>query len=512
MTPIPNLRGAHVTVVGLGIEGVDLVRHLTSEGAAVVVSDRRPPEELGDQLTAIADCHATLSLGANRAEAVAGADYVFASQGVPAELPELAAARAGGIPVSSMAELFMERCPAPVTGITGSAGKTTTTALVGAMLASAGVDHVVGGNIGVGMLSLLERIRPETRVVIELSHTQLATVSRSPHVACVTNVTPNHLDRFSWDDYVGLKRRIFEFQGPDDVVVLNLDDAVCSGFAREAPGRVVGTSRRGELPGDGALLRAGSDGGMDGGAVVVARRDGAERVVLRRDEIRLRGEHNVENVLSAVALAGELALPDAPVADAVRAFGGVPHRLELVATAGDVQYVNDSIATTPERTLAGMRSYVEPLVLLLGGRHKQLPLAELGAAAAARCRAVIAFGEAGPLFARAVRDAGGAARSAGYAGGAARSAGYAGGAARSAGYAGGAARSAGYAGGAAPAIIEVATVEEAVRAAAAAAAPGDVVLFSPAGTSFDAYRNFEERGRAFAAAARALDAPDGSAR
>jgi len=199
---------------------------------------------------------------------------------------------------------------------------------------------------------------------------------------------------------------------------------------------------------------------------VVARRGADERIVMRRDEIPLRGEHNVENVLSAVALANELALPDAPVADAVRAFRGVPHRLEPVGDVGGVRYVNDSIATTPERTLAGMRSYAEPLVLLLGGRHKQLPLAELGAAAAARCRAVVTFGEAGPLFASVVRDAG--------------------------------------APSAAPVIREVATVAEAVRAAATLAAPGDVVLFSPAGTSFDAYRNFEERGRAFRDAVAAL--------
>lgn len=461
MTPIPNLRGARVTVVGLGIEGIDLVRHLTSEGASVTVSDSRPPSELVDQLAAIAEIvdrgAATLSLGANRPADTATADYVFASQGVPAALPALRAAREAGVPISSMAQLFLERCPAPVAGITGSAGKTTTTALVGAMLAAGGIDHVVGGNIGVGLLSLLPRIRAHTRVVIELSHTQLASVDRSPQLACVTNVTPNHLDRFSWDEYVGLKRRIFAFQGADNSVVLNLDDEICAGFASEAPGRVVGTSLRRSLPGDGARVRDDA---------VVARRDGDERTLFRRDEIPLRGDHNVENVLSAVAIAAELAVADGAIVEAVRGFRGVPHRLEHVATVAGVTYVNDSIATTPERTLAGLRSYDGLLVLVLGGRHKDLPVAGLAAEVAKRCRAVIAFGEHGPLFAAAVRER---------------------------------------AGGGTPVVREVASVGEAVRAAAEEARAGDVVLFAPAGTSFDAYRNFEARGQAFRDAVAGLE-------
>jgi UDP-N-acetylmuramoylalanine--D-glutamate ligase len=458
MTPTPNLRGARVTVVGLGIEGIDLVRYLSREGARVTVSDARPAEQLPEQLAAIEGCEVTLSLGGNREEAMTAADVVFVSQGVPQDLPGLRAARRKGVPVSSMTRLFMERCPAPITGITGSSGKTTTTALVGAMLEAAGAEHVVGGNIGVGLLSLLDRIRPETRVVVELSHTQLESVDRSPHLACVTNVTPNHLDRYSWSSYVGLKRRIFEFQRPEDVVVLNVDDEVCAGFVEEAPGHVATTSMRREIAtADGALLREGR---------VVVRRGGEESEVLPRAEIRLRGEHNVENLLSAAAVAAQIELPDSAIAEAARTFRGVAHRLEDVGTVRGVRYVNDSIATTPERTLAGMHSYHEALVLLLGGRDKQLPLREMAVEAARRCRAVIAFGEAAALYASAVREV---------------------------------------RDGEAPAVREVETVEEAVRAAAELAREGDVVLFSPAGTSFDAYRNFEQRGRAFQEAVRALE-------
>ncbi len=449
MTPTPNYRGASVTVIGLGIEGIDLVRFLTVQGADVTVSDARPETALTEQLESIADCAPRLSLGANRVEDVSGADAVFVSQGVPQDLPPLRAARRAGVPISSMSQLFLEQCPAPVAGITGSSGKTTTTALTGAMLATAGIDHVVGGNIGIGLLGLLDEIEPSTTVVVELSHTQLETVNRSPELACVTNVTPNHLDRYSWTSYVDLKRRLFQFQGEDDLAIFNLDDEVCAGFAEEAPGRVAFTSMRREIAGDGALL-------VDG---VVVRRDGGEdHRVLDRSEIALRGDHNVENVLSATAVATRLGVPDEAIAEAVRSFTGVPHRLEPVATVAGVSYVNDSIATTPERTLAGLRSFEEPIVLLLGGRDKHLPLRELASLAAERCRAVITFGEASDLFAGAVRDARDGER---------------------------------------PLVEQMNDVASAVRRASEIAEAGDVVLFAPAGTSFDAYRTFEQRGADF---------------
>ena len=249
-----------MTVVGLGIEGIDLVRYLAPRGARVTVSDARPAEQLGDALAAIDNLDVTLSLGANREEDLVGADTVFASQGVPQDLPALRAARRAGVPISSMTRLFLEVCPAPVAGITGSSGKTTTTALVGAMLEASRADYVVGGNIGVGLLGLLDRIEPQTRVVLELSHTQLESVEVSPHIACVTNVTPNHLDAYSWSAYVGLKRRIFEFQHSGDIAIFHIDDEVAAGFAEEAPGLVRYTSVERSLPGDGATVSGGFSG------------------------------------------------------------------------------------------------------------------------------------------------------------------------------------------------------------------------------------------------------------
>ncbi len=444
----PELQGLPVTVVGLGIEGIDLVRYLSSQGARVTVSDSRSAAQLREAIDAIADCDATLSLGENRARDLTAAETVYVSQGVPANLPALEAARAAGVPISSMTRLFFEHCPAPIAGITGSSGKTTTTALVGAMLDVAGIDHATGGNIGVGLLGLLDGIEPETRVVVELSHTQLETLDESPALACVTNVTPNHLDHYSWDGYVDLKRRVFRFQGEHDLAILNLDDEVCAGFALEAPGRVAATSMS-ALPADGAALD---------GETIVRREGGRSVAVMQRDEVALRGDHNVANVLSAIAVATRLGVSDEAAAEAVRAFSGVPHRLETVATVAGVEYVNDSIATTPERSLAGLRAFAQPVVLLLGGRDKRLPAGTLAAEAAARCRAVVTFGEASELFASAVGEA----------------------------------RE-----GSTPPIEQVDDVAAAVAAAARHAQRGDVVLFAPGGTSFDAYRTFEQRGEDF---------------
>lgn len=445
-----------MTVVGLGIEGIDLVHFLTREGARVTVSDSRPADRLAEALAEIEADAPALSVGANDPDVLLAADAVYVSQGVPWRLPALEAARARGVLVSSMTRLFFELCPAPITGITGSSGKTTTTALTGAMLDAADIENVVGGNIGVGLLALLDDIGPETRPVVEVSHTQLQSVETSPRWACLTNVTPNHLDQFSWDDYVDLKRRIFTYQQPGDVAVFNLDDPVSRELATGARGETRFTSLAASLPGDGVALEGG---------YVVRHEAGASTRVLAREDLQLRGDHNVANVLQATALASLLGAPDEAIAEAAREFSGVPHRLETVATIRGVTWVNDSIATTPERTLAGLRSYTERVVLLLGGRDKNLPLAELTAEASARCRAAVTFGEAGDLFASALR-------------------------------------------GGAPALhLERAVdVERAVEVAARLALPGDVVLFSPAGTSFDAYPNFERRGEVFREAVRALGA------
>lgn len=460
-----GLGGRRVLVVGLGIEGIALTRYFGSRGYQVTVTDARPADALEGPLTALADVPFTHALGGSDPDLAAAVDVLYVSQGVPLSLPLVGAARARRVPVRSIATLLFDICAGRIIGITGSAGKTTTTALTAAIVQASGRPHVLCGNIGAWPLDELQRATPETLVVAEISHTQLQLLERSPAVACVTNVTPNHLDQFSWEEYVDFKRRLVRQQTPQDIAVLNLDNPVTRSFRRDTRAETLFTSMSGDTPGDGTFVRDGW---------VTWRRNGIEQPVLAAAEVPLRGAHNLENVLSATAIAGACAIAMPTVAEAVRAFRAVPHRLEVVAHHGGVTWVNDSIATAPERTLAGMRSFAEPLVLLLGGRDKNLPLAELAAECVRRCRAVIGFGEAGPAFAEAVRqavqDRDGRATDA---------------------------TTSTVAGG--PTVTAVQTLAEAVTAAAAMTHAGDVVLFAPAGTSFDAYPNFERRGEAFRA-------------
>jgi UDP-N-acetylmuramoylalanine--D-glutamate ligase len=449
-----DFKGKQVTVVGLGIEGVDLVRFLHAQDARITVSDAKPAEKLRPRLEQIADVPARLSLGTNDPHDLLTADAIFLSQSVPLDLAGLAEARQRGIPISSMFKLFLELCPGPVAGITGSSGKSTTTALVGEMFRRDGRPHFVGGNIGVALLSHLANLTPDTWVVLEVSHTQLQLLpERSPNVACLLNITPNHLDRFSWDEYRRLKADILRYQKSDDHAVLGYDDTEARALAEHTPGKVLYFSLASDIPGDGAFLR--------NGWVVFARGD-REKRLFPIESLRLPGRHNWANAVAAAAVASVCGLRPQAIARATSEFQGLPHRLEFVHQLGGVAYYNDSIATTPERTLAALRSFSQPLLLLLGGREKHLPLEELAEEACRRCRAVIFFGESGPLLEEAVQRA--AAR-----------------------------RSADDR----PKLTRVTTLAGAVEAAHALAQPGDAVVLSPACTSYDAYDNFEERGADF---------------
>ena len=445
-----SVRGKRALVYSLGIEGRDLAAWMVANGASVVMSDTRP-DTLLREAAAVAPAGVERVLTGEPLLDPAGFDLLAVSQSVLRHGPEVKRARALGIPVVSQLQLFLRLCRGRLLGITGSSGKSTTTALVGAMAAAAGVEHVVGGNIGEPLLGRVDEIEPSTLVVLEISHTQLQYVDRGPEIAAITNVTPNHLDQFSWDEYVGLKRRILELQCTESVAVLNADDEESRYFAGEV---------RGELQWASASGRERRGAWVEDGEVMVGREGEPERVVAVA-EVRLRGAHNLANVVMACAVASAAGFPPAAMAEAVRTFGGVPHRLEVVGRAGGATWVNDSIATSPERTMAGLAAFSEPVVLLLGGRDKNLPLGGLREAVAHRCRAAVCFGEAGRLFYDGVATA-------------------------------------------APKHALVANMEEAVAAAARLAEAGDVVLLSPGGTSFDIYANFEARGMAFRRLVRSL--------
>jgi UDP-N-acetylmuramoylalanine--D-glutamate ligase len=440
----PQVRGKRVLVYSLGIEGRDLSGWLLQHGANVTISDTRSE-------TALRAAGAQAPAGIERLVTGSalldpkGFDLVAASQSILRYNPALARARELGIPITSQMRLFLQLCPARTIGITGSSGKSTTTALVGAMAQEAGIDSVVGGNIGEAMLARLDQLTRDMTVILEISHTQLQYTDRSPGIAAVTNVTPNHLDQFSWDEYVGLKRNLLAFQHREDSAVLNSDDHTSRALMASVKGKLVRCSITEEVPGDGAWVSRDE---------ILVRSGGRPAAVLPIADIRLRGQHNLANVTMACAIAGEAGWPVDAMARAIRSFTGVPHRLQVVGRAGGATWVNDSIATSPERAIAGLRSFTEPVVLLMGGRDKNLDLDGLREIARERCRAIVCFGESGPLFHEAMREA-------------------------------------------VPDCALVRTLDEAVSAAASRVQPGDVVLFSPAGTSFDAYPNFEVRGQAF---------------
>ncbi|MFO7321553.1 MAG: UDP-N-acetylmuramoyl-L-alanine--D-glutamate ligase [Chloroflexota bacterium] len=449
MTQDP-LAGKRVGIIGLARQGKALARWLPTRGASVVAADSKTAEQL--KLNPDDYPGVQFMLGGNIEGFLDGMDLLCLSGGVPLDLPVVQAAVARGIPLSNDAQLFLERCPAPVIGITGSAGKTTTTTLVGLMMKNAGYTTWVGGNIGDVLLDVFDQVQPDHRVVMELSSFQLELATVSPAISAITNLTPNHLDRHgTMEAYVRAKANILLHQRPDDIAVLCRDDAVTYALQDAVVGDLVWFSARDMVP-DGTFL-AGQRIVLSG----LASPDGEPHVIGERGDIPLRGEHNVLNVLAACAIAGSAGVAPDVMMDTVRSFQGVPHRLEVVREVGGVTYINDSIATAPERVVAALRSFDEPIVLLAGGRDKKLDWSQMVALALHKTRHIIAFGEAGSLVAETVRELHGD-----------------------------------------PAqITQVQTLDEAVKRAAEVAQPGDIVLLSPGGTSYDAFVDFAARGDYF---------------
>lgn len=479
-----EFRGKRVALIGLGISNLAVARYLLRQGARITVCDQKTAAELGDRYLALAGA-VDWRLGPGYLDAIVpgpgrpGFDHIFLTPGMRKDFPEILAARERGARLDSEMGLFFRKCPAPIVGVTGSAGKTTTTTLIGLVLRETGRRVHVGGNIGQPLLEVLDAIGPEDLVVLELSSFQLQMLDQSPHVAVVLNLRPNHLDiHASLEEYAEAKRNILRFQRHGDVAVLNADDPVVSGWGHGAPGEVLAFSRAQEVA-RGAFLRpaqavsshAGTAGRHGGGvhpeARVVVRgvapllREGEEAEVGKAGEIRLPGAHNVSNVLAALAAGAACGAPLDRAWAAVCAFRGVEHRLELVREVGGVRYYNDSIATAPDRTEAALDSFGEPIVLIAGGYDKKIPFEGLAERVLDRVKSLVLLGATAPQIERAVLEA--AARR----------------------------------GVEPPAIARARDLAEAVALAAARAVPGDVVLLSPACASYDMFANYQERGRRF---------------
>ncbi|MFN3705326.1 MAG: UDP-N-acetylmuramoyl-L-alanine--D-glutamate ligase [Thermoflexales bacterium] len=442
-------QGQRVVILGAARQGTALARYLIAHGAEVTLSDLNPHVDQ-KPLTGLP---LRWVLGEHPLSLLDRCDLLCLSGGVPTDLPIVLEARRRGIPLSNEAQVFCEACPAPIIGITGSAGKTTTTTLTGEMLrAEFGSAVWVGGNIGNPLISDLEHIRAADIVVMELSSFQLELMTCSPHIACITNITPNHLDRHgTMEAYLAAKQRILNFQSEQDWRVLCADDPASTTLPMTP--RTAWFSLRPVPLDNGAWLDA--DGILRLRLSTPAPHP-IDAVICHRNELQLMGDHNVLNVLAAACLAGLAGASTQAIRQVAITFRGVPHRLQLVAERRGARWYNDSIATTPERLMAGLRCFDQPVILLCGGRDKHLPWDEALGLMRQQCKAVICFGELGPMVASQLSQ---------------------------------------YA--PPPTVHLCHTLQEAVRVADQLVQPGDVVLLSPGGTSYDAFHDFAERGARF---------------
>jgi UDP-N-acetylmuramoylalanine--D-glutamate ligase len=448
-----ELKGMRVLVVGLARTGLASALFCAGRGAAVTATDISSEEALADAAAKLRAAGVALELGGHSMETFLKQDLIIQSPGVPAELSYFVAAREHGVPVWSEIELASRLLRGRLIAVTGSNGKTTTTALLGHICATAGLPTIVAGNIGTPLISRVDASSEASITVAEVSSFQLETIARfRPDVAVWLNLTPDHLDRHaSFHMYGQAKARIFENQVESDAAVINHDDPESRSHAPSRP-RVFWFSRLAEVP-QGAWLR---------GEELVFRTAGRDAALLRLQDIGLRGAHNVENVLAAACAARLAGIPAAAIAEGVRTFAGVEHRLEFVAEIAGVSYFNDSKATNVDATLKALDAFPRGLFVILGGKDKGGDFTLLRQPLEQRARLALLIGAAAPKLEAQIH-------------------------------------------GAVP-LLNAGTLEAAVRAAAERAEPGDTVLLAPACASFDQFDNYEHRGRVFKQVVRALQA------
>ena len=444
---LDSLRNKSVAVIGIGVSNRPLIRLLLERGIRVTACDKKSREALGPLGDELEQHGCRLQLGEDYLKDLT-ADVIFRTPGLRPDVPELAAAVARGSALTSEMEVFFQVCPCEMIAVTGSDGKTTTTTIIAKLLEAAGRTVHLGGNIGRPLLCDTPDIAPTDLAVLELSSFQLMTMDRSPRIAVMTNLSPNHLDvHKSYGEYIAAKENIFTHQTARDIAVFNADNEATVRCAEKAPGRVRWFSRRKEVA-DGVFLR---------GTPSVCRGPQGERVVLDTADLKLPGVHNIENYMAAVAAVDGM-VPDEAIRAFARTFGGVEHRIELVRELDGVRWYNDSIASSPSRTIAGLRSFPEKVLLIAGGKDKGISYDAIGPEINEHVKALILCGATAGVIRAAVEKA------------------------------------ANFTG---LPITEVDSYQSAVALARETARPGDVVLLSPASTSFDRFANFMERGRVF---------------
>jgi UDP-N-acetylmuramoylalanine--D-glutamate ligase len=448
-----DFRGKRVTVMGLGLFGgaLEMTKYLVSQGADVTATDLKSQDDLRESVKALEGIPVRLRLGGHDEADFTETDVVIVNPDISLESPYIRAASDSGVLLETEMNLIFKMCPSPIIGITGSSGKTTTTTLIGEMVKRAYPGALVGGNIGGSLIGQVSRLEKTTPVVLELSSFQLQNlgyIGLSPHIAVVTNISPNHLDRHgTMEEYIAAKKHIISHQKESDTAILNYDDPVLKGWKSEVRGELVFFSLRSQI-GDGAFVRDD--------IVYFGRALGSPYEVFDLRDFKLLGNHNIENALAAAAAATSYGVDEKIIAEVLRNFRGVEHRLELVRELDGVRYYNDSIATSPDRTIAALNCFSGGIVLIAGGYDKKLPFDRLSEVIAAKVKHLILIGQTMPKIAKLVSEK-----------------------------------------HSATILHRCSALSEAVNKAREVSRPGDVVLLSPASASYDMFRNFEERGRLF---------------
>ena len=440
-----SLKNKRVAVIGIGVSNTPLIHMLIRAGIDVTACDKNTREGLGEIADEFESLGVHLQLGEQYLDGL-NHDVIFRTPGLHPDVPALVQARKNGAEITSEMEVFFKVCPCKIIAVTGSDGKTTTTTIISELLKAAGYHVYVGGNIGKPLLPDAAGMEEGDIAVLELSSFQLMTMSQSPDIAVVTNVSPNHLDvHKSMSEYIAAKENLFRFQNERNLAVLNWDNEITRAFAKTACANTVFFSRMDELS-QGVYVKDEAIWAND-------------REVLKLKDILLPGTHNIENYMAAIA-AVEGLVSDEVVQTVAKTFGGVEHRIELVRTLRGVRYYNDSIASSPTRTIAGLKSFDQKLILIAGGYDKNIPFDELGPEIIEHVKVLILTGNTAPKIRTAVESA------------------------------------EGY-NGENPQIFEYGDFERAILAAHEAAEEGDVVILSPACASFDKFKNFMLRGEAF---------------
>lgn len=440
-----GVKDKDITVIGIGISNLPLIKYLAELGAHVTACDRRTKDDLGESYKELSQIGVKLNLGGTYLENLSG-DIIFKTPGMRYDVPQLLKAKESGSVVTSEMEVFFDVCPSHIIAVTGSDGKTTTTTLIHKMMTNAGYTTWLGGNIGNPLLTDAEKMKKDDWVILELSSFQLHTMRKSPEIAVITNISPNHLDMHKdYQEYIDAKKNIMLYQSADNTLIVNADNEVTSLIGKEAKGRVKYFSRtqKADVYLDGSIIKRGSDS------------------VLNINDIKIPGMHNVENYMTAIAAVQGL-VDDKVITDVAKDFGGVEHRIELVRTLDGVRYYNSSIDSSPNRTINTLRVFPEKVIMIGGGKDKGIPYDEIGPSLAEHVKVLILIGATSDKIAEALDNE--IKRSGN---------------------------------GKDIEVIRASTYEDAVNTARSRAHEGDVVILTPASTSFDMFRNFEERGNLF---------------